>query len=83
VLKPELGAVFRSGRFLDESKVTAGLQHSNLLPRFDSGASGGLLDYVMPYVEGQTLRARLGSEMDRVHEAERDGRERTAVAWCK
>ena len=62
VLKPELGAVLGPDRFLDEIKVTAGLQHPNLLPLFDSGASTGLLYYVMPYVEGETLRARLDRE---------------------
>ena len=43
VLKPELAAVLGKERFLDEIKVTAGLQHPNLLPLFDSGASDGLL----------------------------------------
>ncbi|MEO7522166.1 MAG: serine/threonine-protein kinase, partial [Gemmatimonas sp.] len=62
VLKPELGAVLGSQRFLDEIKVTANLQHPNLLPLFDSGASDGLLYYVMPFVEGETLRARLDRE---------------------
>ncbi|WP_411282087.1 protein kinase domain-containing protein [Gemmatimonas sp.] len=62
VLKPELGAVLGAERFLDEIKVTANLQHPNLLPLFDSGASDGLLYYVMPYVEGETLRVRLERE---------------------
>ena len=62
VLKPQLGAVLGPERFLDEIKVTANLQHPNLLPLFDSGASDGLLYYVMPYVEGETLRARLVRE---------------------
>lgn len=62
VLKPELGAVLGPERFLDEIKVTAALQHPNLLPLFDSGASDGLLFYVMPYAEGETLRARLDRE---------------------
>ena len=62
VLKPELGAVLGAERFLAEIKVTANLQHPNLLPLFDSGAADGLLYYVMPYVEGETLRARLDRE---------------------
>ena len=62
VLKPELGAVLGVERFLAEIKVTANLQHPNLLPLFDSGEAGGLLFYVMPYVEGESLRARLDRE---------------------
>lgn len=62
VLKPELGAVLGVERFLSEIKVTANLQHPNLLPLFDSGAADGLLFYVMPFVEGETLRARLDRE---------------------
>ena len=54
-LKPELAAVLGAERFLAEIKVTANLQHPNLLPLFDSGAADGLLYYVMPYVEGETL----------------------------
>ena len=62
VLNPELGAVLGSERFLSEIRVTANLQHPNLLPLFDSGEAGGLLFYVMPFVEGETLRARLDRE---------------------
>ena len=62
VLKPELGAVLGPERFLSEIRVTANLQHPNLLPLFDSGAAAELLYYVMPYVEGETLRARLDRE---------------------
>ncbi len=62
VLKPELGAVLGVERFLAEIKVTANLQHPNLLPLFDSGEAGGLLFYVMPYVEGESLRAKLERE---------------------
>ncbi|MBC7561435.1 MAG: serine/threonine-protein kinase [Gemmatimonadaceae bacterium] len=46
-------------RFLDEIRVTAGLQHPNLMPVFDSGAAVGLFFYVMPFVDGETLRQRL------------------------
>src|SRR5215470_16057759 len=62
VLNPELGAVLGAERFLSEIKVTAQLQHPNLLPLFDSGDANGFLYYVMPYVEGETLRARLNRE---------------------
>jgi serine/threonine-protein kinase len=62
VLKPELGAILGAERFEAEIRVTAALQHPNLLPLFDSGAVGGLLYYVMPFVEGETLRARLTRE---------------------
>jgi serine/threonine-protein kinase len=62
VLNPELGAVLGVERFLSEIKVTANLQHPNLLPLFDSGDANGHLYYVMPYVEGESLRARLERE---------------------
>jgi serine/threonine-protein kinase len=62
VLKPELGAVLGAERFVNEIRTTANLQHPNLLPLFDSGEADGLLYYVMPYVEGETLRARLERE---------------------
>lgn len=59
ILRPDLGAVLGVERFLSEIRVTANLQHPNLLPLFDSGEAGGQLFYVMPYVEGESLRARL------------------------
>jgi serine/threonine-protein kinase len=62
VLKPELGAVLGVERFLSEIQVTANLQHPNLLPLFDSGEADGLLFYVMPFVEGETLRRRIDRE---------------------
>ncbi|HEY2378143.1 MAG TPA: serine/threonine-protein kinase [Gemmatimonadaceae bacterium] len=62
VLKRELGALLGTERFLAEIAVTASLQHPHLLPLFDSGEVDGLLYYVMPYVEGETLRARLARE---------------------
>jgi serine/threonine-protein kinase len=58
VLSPELGAILGVERFLSEIRVTANLQHPNLLPLFDSGEADGLLFYVMPFVEGETLRPR-------------------------
>ncbi|MDB4909016.1 MAG: protein kinase [Gemmatimonadetes bacterium] len=62
VLKQQLGAVLGAERFLSEIRVTASLLHPNLLPLFDSGETGGLLYYVMPYVEGETLRQLMDRE---------------------
>src|SRR4051812_43015191 len=62
LLNPELGAVLGVERFLAEIRVTANLQHPNLLPLFDSGAADGLLYYVMPFVEGESLRSKLMRE---------------------
>jgi serine/threonine protein kinase/Tol biopolymer transport system component len=62
VLRPDLGAVVGVERFQAEIQVTANLQHPNLLPLFDSGAAGDLLFYVMPFVEGESLRQRLDRE---------------------
>src|SRR5688572_29137007 len=62
VLRPELAAILGPERFLSEINVTANLQHPNLLPLFDSGEADGLLFYVMPYIEGETLRGRLQRE---------------------
>jgi serine/threonine-protein kinase len=70
VLKPELAAVLGAERFLKEIEVTASLQHPGILPLFDSGRAGGQTDgrtedflfYVMPFVEGESLRDRLTRE---------------------
>ncbi len=62
VLHPELSAVLGPDRFLKEIELTANLQHPHILPLFDSGAVDGLLYYVMPFVEGETLRSRLTRE---------------------
>ena len=62
VLKPDIAAVLGVERFLTEIRVTATLQHPTLLPLFDSGAADGVLFYVMPYVAGESLRARLDRE---------------------
>ncbi len=62
VLHPELSAVLGVDRFLKEIELTANLQHPHILPLFDSGAVEGLLYYVMPFVEGETLRSRLTRE---------------------
>jgi Tol biopolymer transport system component len=62
VLKPELAAVLGAERFVQEIQTTAQLQHPHILPLFDSGEADGFLFYVMPYVEGETLRAKLNRE---------------------
>ena len=62
VLHPELSAVLGPDRFLKEIELTASLQHPHILPLFDSGSAEGQLFYVMPYVEGETLRGRLERE---------------------
>ena len=62
VLKPELAAVLGADRFVVEIKTTAALQHPHILPLFDSGTADGFLYYVMPFVEGETLRAKLDRE---------------------
>jgi len=62
VLKPELAAVVGAERFLAEIKTTANLQHPHILPLFDSGDADSFLFYVMPYVDGETLRDRLRRE---------------------
>ena len=62
VLHPDLGAALGGERFLAEIRTTARLQHPHILPLLDSGEADGLLYYVMPLVEGETLRARLERE---------------------
>jgi len=62
VLRPELAAVIGAERFLNEIKVTANLQHPHILPLHDSGEAGSFLYYVMPFVEGETLRSKLDRE---------------------
>jgi Tol biopolymer transport system component len=62
VLKPELAAVLGAERFIQEITTTAQLQHPHILPLFDSGTADGFLFYVMPYIEGETLRDKLNRE---------------------
>ena len=62
VLRPELAAVIGADRFLAEIRTTANLQHPHILPLFDSGGADTFLFYVMPYVEGESLRDRIGRE---------------------
>jgi len=59
VLRPELAAILGAERFLHEIKTTAHLQHPHILPLHDSGDADGNVFYVMPYVEGESLRSRL------------------------
>src|SRR3990170_6581579 len=62
ILKPELAAILGAERFLNEIKVTANLQHPHILPLYDSGVADTFLYYVMPHVEGESLRDRLNRE---------------------
>jgi TolB-like protein len=62
VFRPELAAALGSERFLHEIRLTATLQHPHILPLFDSGDADGLLYYVMPLVDGESLRDRLTRE---------------------
>ncbi len=76
VLKPELAAVLGAERFVVEIKTTAALQHPHILPLFDSGTADHQLFYVMPFVEGETLRSKLNRETQfGVDEAVRIARE--------
>jgi len=59
VLRPELAAILGGERFLAEIRTTANLQHPHILPLHDSGEADGLVYYVMPYVEGESLRDRI------------------------
>ena len=62
VLKPELAAVLGAERFVVEIKTTASLSHPHILQLFDSGTADGFLFYVMPYIEGETIREKLNRE---------------------
>ena len=62
VLRPELAAILGGERFLKEIQLTANLQHPHILPLHDSGEAEGIVYYVMPYVEGESLRDRLVKE---------------------
>jgi len=76
VLKPELAAVLGAERFVVEIKTTASLQHPHILPLFDSGDADGQLYYVMPYIQGETIREKLNRETQfGVDEAVRIARE--------
>jgi serine/threonine-protein kinase len=62
VLKPELAAMLGAERFVHEITTTASLQHPHILPLFDSGSADGFLYYVMPFIDGETLRGKLDRE---------------------
>jgi serine/threonine-protein kinase len=62
ILKPELACSLWSARFVREIQIASRLQHPHILPLYDSGEAGGLLYYVMPFVTGESLRARLNRE---------------------
>ncbi|UCF41558.1 MAG: protein kinase [Gemmatimonadota bacterium] len=62
VLRPDLAATLGPERFLREIEIAARLQHPHILPLLDSGDADGFLYYVMPYVEGQSLRDKLAKE---------------------
>jgi serine/threonine protein kinase len=72
VLRPELAATLGPDRFFREIEVAAKLQHPHILPLHDSGEAGGFLYYVMPFVDGESLRGRLarGGELP-IHDAVR------------
>src|SRR2546430_2491509 len=62
VLRPELAAALGAERFLREIEIAARLTHPHILPLHDSGEAKGFLYYVMPFVEGESLRDRLHSQ---------------------
>ena len=61
VLHPDLAATVGADRFLREIEIVAGLNHPHILTLHDSGEADGLLYFVMPYVEGESLRASISS----------------------
>ena len=75
VFRPGAGAELGPDRFLREIQLAAGLQHPHILPVYDSGAADGTLFYVMPYVEGESLRQRLARGRLPVDEALRIARQ--------
>jgi serine/threonine-protein kinase len=80
ILHPELAVALGTDRFLAEIRTTAQLQHPHILPLYDSGQAEGLLFYVMPYVEGESLRRRLERERQLpIDEAVRIAREVAAA----
>ena len=62
VLRPDLAATLGTERFLREIEIAANLTHPHILPLHDSGEADGFLFYVLPYVEGESLRDRLVRE---------------------
>jgi tRNA A-37 threonylcarbamoyl transferase component Bud32/tetratricopeptide (TPR) repeat protein len=64
VLRPDLAATLGPDRFLREIRIAANLPHPHILPLYDSGEADGFLFYVMPYIEGETLRQRIERETE-------------------
>ena len=62
VLRPDLAAALGPARFLQEIEIAAQLQHPNILPLYDSGDAAGFLFYVMPHIDGPSLRDKLAKE---------------------
>jgi len=62
VLRPDLAAALGPERFLREIEIAANLTHPHILPLHDSGEADGFLYYVMPFIEGETLRDKLNRE---------------------
>ena len=62
MLRPELAASLGADRFLREIEIAAKLHHPNILALYDCGEADGLLYYVMPYIEGESLRHRMARE---------------------
>jgi serine/threonine-protein kinase len=62
VLRPELATALGPDRFLREIEIAANLMHPHILPLFDSGEADGFLYYVMPFIDGETLRDKLNRE---------------------
>ena len=62
VLRPELAVALGAARFLGEIETVANLAHPHIVPLYDSGEAAGFLFYVMPFVEGESLRDRLNRE---------------------
>jgi serine/threonine-protein kinase len=90
VLHPELAAALGHERFLREVEIAARLQHPHILTLIDSGQADGFLYYVMPFVDGASLRARLAREHElpvadvvRIMREVADAlAEATRTAWC-
>src|SRR5258706_13783804 len=79
VLHPHLAANVGADRFLREIEIAAGLNHPHILTLIDSGSADGLLYYVMPFVEGESLRGRL-ARMGRLPVGEAGGVRRKGAA---
>jgi len=83
VMNPEFADTVGRDRFLREIRVTAGLTHPHILVLYDSGEADGLLFYVMPFVEGVSLRQRLVTEqrlpLDEIRKITARGRRRTLL----